>query len=59
MRKYKYYLWGLLLLLIYSCSHSKYEQLSSINQLIEQDQLDSAEIKLDEVDFTEFNNKKM
>ena len=58
MRKYKYYLWGLLLLLIYSCSHSKYEQLSSINQLIEQDQLDSAEIKLDEVDFTEFNNKK-
>jgi len=58
MRKYKYYLLGLLLLLIYSCSHSKYEQLSSINQLIEQDQLDSAEIKFDEVDFTEFNNKK-
>ena len=52
MKRYSYYLLSLTILFISSCSNNKFEQLNAVNQLIEQDRLDSAEIKLDEVDFT-------
>lgn len=58
MKKLNYCLLGLIIFLNYSCSNGKFEQLDVVNQLIEQEQLDSAEIKLDEVDFTEFKSKQ-
>ncbi len=58
MKRYSYYLLSLTILFISSCSNNKFEQLNAVNQLIEQDRLDSAEIKLDEVDFTAFKNKQ-
>ena len=58
MRKLNYCLIGLIILLNYSCSNGKFEQLDVVNQLIEQEELDSAEIKLDEVDYTVFKSEQ-